>query len=245
MTFRRIAHWVGGILLAAGLAASGSGSAIAQTTPLPRAEPTVNLYSQLDHVGNYVDSSDWGSHFSNLASQAADDFVVPKNAFWKIATVTASGQYVGAAGSGVLSLLIQIYADSGLNKPVSTPLMSQTFASGSIGGLATGVYVVTLASPPTLGPGHYWLSAQARENCTVADGTNCKHWAWTERTVKVNSESVWRSPPGSYGPSCLNWGPRITLCHQPTGSTFPDLLFSLDGTSVPVNALILLPLIHR
>jgi hypothetical protein len=176
-----------------------------------------------------------------LKSQAADDFVVPNTAIWKITTVAASGAIVLSDGSGVLSMTVQFYADSaGLP---STRLYSQTIASGSIGGLASGVLSITLASPLTLGPGHYWFSAQAIEQCLTS---SCKHWVWTERTLQSQAESVWQNPvAGGYVPNCPTWKPRVTFCHQPNSSTSPDLLFKLQGTTMPVVAQVFLPVINR
>jgi len=240
MKARRAARGAGGLLLALSLLAAGS--ATAQTEPGTITAPSVVLYDQTNNVGsNFVDSSDWGSHYPSVISQAADDFVVPTSSIWKVSGATASGAIVESEGPGVLSLLVQFYTNSSGNAP-ATRLYSQTVASGSIGGIATGVFAVTLASPVTFGPGHYWFTVQARQACTTS---SCKHWVWTERTVKSNLESVWQNPPNGFGSGCITWKPRITVCHQPSGSVNPDLLFKLSGTSIPVAGHIFLPLTFR
>ena len=241
MTLRQVAHWVVGVLLAAGLLANGN--ALADTGPTSPETPAVVLYDQTDNIGsNFVDASDWGSHYPTVVSQAADDFVVPKNAIWKVTVVTASGAIILADGAGVVSVLVQIYGNSATNLPAGL-IYSQTVGSGSIGGLGTGVFVVTLNFPLTLGPGHYWLAVQARQNCTTP---SCKHWVWTERTVQAQLESVWQNPvPNGYVPACPTWQSRVTVCHQPNGSVSKDLLFKLDGTTTPVVAALSLPLIFR
>ena len=241
MKFKRFARWVGGVLLALGLLAGGSNSAIAQTAPVAPKEPVGTLYDQTDNAGsNSADSTDWGSQFRTLNSQAADDFIVPVNAIWHITSATASGAYIGSVDSGNLSLLVQFYANfAGL--PCAL-LLSQTIPNGSISGLDTGVFVVSLSPALTLGPGHYWFSAQASVACTVS---NCKHWVWTERSVQFQVASVWENPPGGSVPSCLTWEPRVDVCNVPDSSTGKDLLFKLDGTSTPVVASVMLPIISR
>ena len=241
MTLRQVAHGLVSVLLAAGLLVTGN--ALAQSGPTSASTPSVVLYDQTDNVGsNFVDSSDWGSHYPTVLSQAGDDFVVPHNEIWKVATVTASGAIILADGAGVVSLLVQIYGNSASNLPAGL-IYSQTVGSGSIGGLGTGVFVVTLNSVLTLGPGHYWLSVQARQNCTTP---SCKHWVWTERTVQSQQESVWQNPVSSgYVPACPTWHPRVSFCHQPNDSVSKDLLFKLDGTSAPVVAQLNLPVIFH
>jgi hypothetical protein len=131
--------------------------------------PLAVLYDQTNNAGsNVADSTEWGSHYNTLSSQAADDFVVPGNAIWRITTATAAGAYMGTEGSGVLSLLVQFYTDSGSGLPFS-PVLRQTILGATISGLDSGIFVVTLASPLIVGPGHYWYSVQARLACTVTD----------------------------------------------------------------------------
>ncbi len=243
MRINQVARWAGCLLL--GLSLFATVSATAQAEPPAPAGPAVVLYDQTLNIGsNFVDSSDWGSRYSSLISQAADDFIVPTSAIWKVTSVIASGAIVQSDGPGVLSLLVQFYSNSSSSAP-ATLLYSQTVPSGSISGLATGVFDVTLASQLTLGPGHYWLSVQARQDCPAGTSGNCKHWVWTESSVKSSLESDWQNPPNGFGSGCTTWKPRITVCHQPSDSTSPDLLFKLSGTSIPVASHLFLPVIYR
>jgi hypothetical protein len=241
MRLRQLAHWVGGVLLVAGLFANGS--ATAQTGLVVPDSPATVLYDQTNNVAanQFVDSSDWGVHYPTLDSQAADDFVVPTSDIWRITAVTASGAIVESEGAGVLSLLVQFNTNSSGGLPASL-LYSQTVSSGSISGILTGTLGVNLAPPLTLGPGHYWFSVQARQNCT---SSFCKHWVWTERTVKSNLESVWQNPPNGIGSGCTTFKPRISVCHQPSASVNPDLLFKLSGDLIPITGHVYLPLVSR
>ena len=243
MKMTQLARWVGGILLAAGLFAS-NGSAIAQSGQIAPAEPAVMLHDQTDHAGtNTIDSSYWQGHLNSISSQAADDFVIPNSEIWKITSVTAIGTIVGSSGSGVIDLLVRFYGNTGAGLPGAL-VYENPISSGSIGGLGTGHFVVSLPATLTLGPGHYWFSAQGRQSCSATDGS-CQHWSWTERTIRANAESAWQSPGGTYGPNCIAWEPRVTVCQQPGGSTGPDLLFRLDGIVIPVVARVMLPVISR
>jgi hypothetical protein len=245
MTFGQVARWVGGLLFAFGLRAGGGGSAWAEgglTTPQ---QPASTLYDQTNNAGsNSADSTDWGAHsiFRTSNSQAADDFVVPNNAIWRISSATASGGYIGAAGTGVLTLTVQFYNNAS-GQPTSL-LVNKVIPAGSVGGLATGVFVATIAPALTLGPGHYWFSAQAAVNCSVS---NCKHWVWTERSVQFGVASVWENPLMGVVPNCPTWQPRVDVCHNPSPSSSggKDLLFKLDGTSTPIAATVLLPVVRR
>ena len=240
MMLNQAARWAGSLLLAFSLFATPS--ATAQSEPPTSNTPAVTLYDQTNNAGaNFVDSSDWGTHFTTVTSQAADDFVVPTSDIWRVTSVTVSGAIVESEGPGVLSLLVQFYSNSSGNSP-ATLMYSQTVPSGSIGGLGTGIFVVTLLAPITFGPGHYWFSVQARQACT---SSSCKHWVWTERTVKSNLESVWQNPPNGFGSGCTTWKPRVTVCHQPNGSVNADLLFKLSGTLIPVASHLFLPVTYR
>ena len=246
MNLLRIAHWLGPVLLAAGLLVGGSGSAIAQNPPATLAAPTTTLYDQTDFPGsNTADSTNWGNQFRTLNSQAADDFVVPGNVIWHITSASASGAYIGSAPSGNLSLLVQFYINSS-GLPLSR-IFSQTVATGNISGLDTGIFVFPVSPALALGPGHYWFTVQDSVTCTA---TNCKHWGWTERTLQSplpQLASVWENPAGGSGspPACMTWQPRVDVCHVPDNSTGKDLLFKLAGTSAPVVANLMLPLVRR
>jgi len=257
MSARRAIGWAVGLLLT--ISFSTSGNVLAQTPLTPAAgadagqpgttvhEPSAPpLYDQTAHVGsNWSDSSDYGkSHgqlYGYLSNQAADDFVVPSSVFWKVVTATVDGQYVGVQGAGVDHLVVQIYANSGSNVP-GNQLYSNTFAAASIINFATGTYGVVFNPPVTLGPGHYWLSAQALEQCTAS---NCKHWVWLESTVLANSESAWLQPTPAVGYNCPTWKPRVSSCHEPGSSSGPDLLFKLEGSSIPVRSQVFLPVVRR
>jgi hypothetical protein len=203
--------------------------------------PTVVLTDTTDLPGaNAADASAFDG-FPTLSSQAADDFVVPGNAFWRIITATASGEYADAGGIGVDSLLVQFYGDSGGGLPGNL-ITSTTILGGSFGGLGTGVFVVPISPSLTLGPGHYWFSAQAHVPCPTFP---CKRWLWTERTAQFLTASVWQNPAGGHGTSCSTWMPRVAVCHIPASSSGSDLLFKLEGSSTPVFAKLFLPVVRR
>ena len=231
----------------AGGQAAAAGAGPVTGTPGNPSAPQGILYNQTDSPGsNVADSSDWGSAFRTLNSQAADDFIVPSNALWGITRVTAGGSYIGFEGNGVLSLLVQFYNNDPTSNLPSSQLLSQTVTvpSANISGLDSGALVVTLTNQLHLGPGHYWFSVQAREDCISA---SCKHWVWTERSIQSNIASVWQNPRGGISPSCPTWEPRVDVCHDPGpgSSGGKDLLFMLEGTTTPVVARLLLPIVRR
>ena len=246
MKSRRFSRWAAAVLLAGCLSATGG--ALAQTDPVASAPPTspaspqAVLWDQTNHNnGTYTSTSNYGPSLAAFASEAADDFQVPGTVFWHISTVTLIGQYVDGSTNSLESVLLQVYGDAGTGLP-GTLIASQTFASGSIGGLSTGILVVTFATPISVGPGHYWLGAQSKRVVTSGDQSQ---WVWNESSQKLLSESAWQQPGNAYGTGCTTWKPRITVCHRPSNSTNPDLVFKLEGTSVPVVAQLFLPLVRR
>jgi hypothetical protein len=118
-------------------------------------------------------------------------------------------------------------------------MYSTTVAGAQITGLATGLFVIPLSTPATLGPGRYWLSVQANKQ---VDGVNGYQWHWHERSVQSFSPSAWRNPGGGYNPACVSFQPRIATCNP---SPNPDLLFKLDGTAIDITNQMFLPIIRR
>jgi len=184
---------------------------------------------------DYATSQNFESAFDQFDTQAADDFVVPANVGWTINTVEVLGVYDSSGSQTVSSVNVWFYANAGANLP-STQVYNATIAPSSGG--STGNFVLNLPSPPTLGPGHYWLSIQANLNST-------RQWFWRENTALNNSASAWQNPGGgnsSHLGQCLSWGARQATCHI---GNYPDLLFKLDGNVIVFNNFLYLPLIVR
>ena len=125
MNSRRFSRWAAAVLLAGCLSATGG--ALAQTAAVAPRDPQVVLVQQ---PSTQPATNTDASSLPSINSQAADDFVVPNNVFWRIATVSAVGGDDGSSGSGVDRLLVQFYTNSGSNLP-STPIYANTFPSGS------------------------------------------------------------------------------------------------------------------
>lgn len=232
----RLARWGASALLAAALLVAGpAGAAVAPTAAAaPANAPAATLFDQTvpgDTNAGTTASSRFEPLFSNYDSQAADDFENASGAPWEITSVFIHGTYEGGTGSSTAtSLLIQIYADNaGLP---GTLLHNQTVPSGQITGLASGAFTVNLSPSLIVGPGRYWLAAQAYKPDFLSTG---RQWAWFEKDELVLSPSVWKQPGNAYSKNCFVFQPRVDECDQPTNTDNYDLLFAIYGTASATN----------
>ncbi|MDQ3930473.1 MAG: kelch repeat-containing protein, partial [Chloroflexota bacterium] len=169
--------------------------------------PSVILYDQYtDDVGYDNDSYNDSSRPANWI-QSADDFVVPSGQSWQVTEVDARAFY------GVPSSFnVYFYLNSGTLP--ATPVYTATALS--VGG-ASPDYQITLTTPPTLGPGTYWLSVQA----------NASYWYWEGRNVGSNNIPAQRNPSNQLG--CDTGWTSIQAC---IAYPFPGLMFRLVGNDV-------------
>jgi hypothetical protein len=225
-----------------------SSSAGASSSPLtrsPQAAPAVPaaplevLYDQTSTGSgqDWVSSTNFPPNLDLVDNQGADDVIVPTDKFWTISTVTVVGHYEGGAGAIANSVLVQFYANAPGNVPGSL-VREQTIA----GNQPSGTFVLSLPSPVTLGPGPHWVSVQANVNSSAP---NFEQWAWHESNDLFMNPSVWRQPGNAYATGCTTFQPRIPVCHWPSTSDNPDLLFKLEGSSFDVVAKVLLPIMLR
>jgi hypothetical protein len=235
-----LARYGSALLLAALLF---SGVAVASPSPstrtprlalLPPAAAQVMLWDQTTspHPSSYTISSNYDPTFDGLDSIAADDFENASGGVWDITQVAVIGAYSGSGSSVVDSVLVQIYTDSGGARP-SVLVHQQTIPAASIGGLATGEFVLPLTPPLKVVPGVYWLAAQANKEYS----SSLREWVWRESTALRLSPSVWRQPGNAQGYNCIDFLPRIAVCQQPRGSANPDLVFRVEGNTGGTNPL--------
>ncbi len=229
----RLARWGGSALLMAAMLATGpmgaQASSVGVAVAAP-ASPDAVLWAQTaagNTNGGTTASSKFEPLFSTYSSQAADDFENTGSTPWQITQVNLHGTYEGGTGNSVVtSLLIQVYSNN-IDQP-GLLLISQTVPSAQITGLATGDFTVSLSPPLIVGPGRYWLSAQAYKPDFLATG---RQWSWYEKEIKVLNGSVWKQPGDAYGKHCLIFLPRVATCDQPTNSENYDLLFQVIGNA--------------
>lgn len=238
------------VLVVIALLLSSAGKAVAQgeeppSSPMEAADSVgalAVLYDQqTTNPGALTDiatSQNFEAALDQYDTQAADDFVVPANEAWTVNVVEVLGVYDGSGSQVVSTVNVSLHADSGSGLP-GTPVYGATLTPSS--GATTGDFVITLSSPPTLGPGTYWLSIQA--NLDFDDGAgNTRQWFWRERTVASNNASAWQNP-GNGDPThlgqCTTWKARKAVCNI---GNYADLLFRLSGNTATLNYHIYLPL---
>ncbi len=176
------------------------------------------LYNQAANCGGSSAPSQVFTDIGNSAVEAADDFVVPGGEVWAIETVF-DGIFGPGAGP-VDSVNITFYADGASpGSPVcSYPSLAATPSA------ADSDFTLTLPSPCLLGPGTYWISAQA----VMAFNPNGQ-WFWLESQTALGASYEWRDPAGLFGVGCADWTDHVTCT---IGGVANDLCFGLLGEDV-------------
>lgn len=175
---------------------------------LPSTASAVVLYDQMANPGaettysmDYVPPND---------VQAADDFTIPAGQQWTITQVDVLGD------GGSFDNHIRIYSNAG-GLPGAVLFDGDKIVPANKG----ADFESPLPSPPTLGPGTYWLSIAAPA-----------FWSWTNSTSTSGSAAVWQNPSGSFAlgpnPGCgTSWTIRSTCF--PESASEPDQAFRLIG----------------
>jgi len=165
---------------------------------------------------NGYTSQDFEASLDTYDSQIADDFVVPAPG-WTIDQVVVSGQY--NTGGPALGFNVYFYTNSG-GMPGAQVYYgaSQSFIFNG-----TDLFTITLASPPVLTPGTYWVSVQCRMDYNVGG-----QWYWNQINGTVDSVAQWQNPGGGFGTSCSSWS-NIQTCISAIGT---DQYFALYGLPV-------------
>jgi len=91
-----------------------------------------------------------------------------------------------------------------------------------------GSYVLTLAPACVLPAGTYWLVMQSNQDVNTAG----QHF-WSNRNAASNNPAMWQNPGDGFGTGCTSWTDFITC--GVGGGVAADLLFSLEGTVLPVE----------
>ncbi|NWF50925.1 MAG: T9SS type A sorting domain-containing protein [Ignavibacteriaceae bacterium] len=182
------------------------------------------LYEQMANAGtNSLTSQNFEASFDAYDNQGADDFTVPAGLVWTIQSVEVLGVYYNGAGPAN-SVNVWFY-NNNAGFPGTTA--AEVLNIVPSGGLATGSFIITFASPIPLSEGSYWLSVQCNMDYSVGG-----QWGWTEQTQN-GLESTWRNPGGGFGTPCTAWGYRVTNCVIGASPYF-DFSFRLNGTSAPI-----------
>jgi len=184
---------------------------------------TQPLWSQVNEdSGVALSSQNFGeSSFDVYDNQGADDFVVPEGENWVIRQIEARGTHWG--GSGPLdSMNVVFYRgnDDHPNKPGQI-LGERPQSLAQAIGFSTN-YLVSLAKPVKLPPGHYWVSLQG--NLFFAQGGQ---WGWETTRALTGSHAVWQNPADGFQTGCARYR-RLLRCFEGFGQG-PDFMYVLYG----------------
>ncbi len=159
-------------------------------------------------------SQDFEPSRDSSDSVSADDFIVPEGTEWLVQRIRTVGYYSTSCGSSAAgpasAFNVVIYQDGG-----SSP--GAVLASESVAPTSDGSGFFHDITPIRLGPGHYWVSVQAQQNC----GTNGQ-WFWYGHTPDNGSPGVWRNPSNGFGTGCTSWTPAGSC-----GATYNDRCFGI------------------
>lgn len=159
----------------------------------------------------YLDRSGSGN------APAADDFVVPAGTIWEVAQVTVitMGKPCDLrffTWAGGVQTEIATYLDVGTTA-VTEPITEHVFR-----------HQMTLPTPLTLGPGHYWLGA--RGNCDPGAGFTWSHSATLHLERGLQLYADW-SVNTSY--SYIGFAFALYGWSSTAGTTAPTFTFDLTG----------------
>jgi hypothetical protein len=180
------------------------------------------LYDQNDDSQGYADvSQNFESSLDAYDAQAADDFVVPKGATWKVTEVDVSGLYFNGSGPAN-SLHVQFYKNK-KGKPSGSPVADLDGLSYTDVGF--GSFVIDLGKKGVkLKKGKYFVSVQANLNFSGGG-----EWGWSTRVDQAGkAPAQWQNPGDGFGTGCTTWAEEQT-CLGGIGGI--DHMFTLRGKS--------------
>jgi len=214
------------LLLVAALVLA-SGSALAQR-PVPMLTGTPShryihanalqvLYSQSGDRGTGINSQNYDHEFDAYDDEAADDFIVPEGARWRIKEVDMAGYYnEGPADTFTITFYKNRHGKPG--NMIATFTIVPPYYNGD------GSMPLALDGYVTLKPGHYWVSIVADQNFGIGNG----QWSWASRDVTTYRPAVWRVPGDGFGIGCTEWTVDTECIPDGQG----DHVFTLKGKSL-------------
>jgi len=208
-------------LVAGNALAGGSGVVATGTAARPSGEKI--LYNQNKNHGYTIISQNFtsGSFGTSYNAVAADDFVVPAGAIWKVTRVDVAGQYFQGAGPAKSEVITFYKNDKGRPGIVIGHAQTLTCAD-TAGSFACTIQAVTLKGGAN--GNRYWLSVVA--NC---DYNKCGEWGWVQNTATHKDPGQWENPAGGLGLGCTSWS-DTSSCGMQTGGA-DDFAFDLRGKS--------------
>ena len=160
--------------------------------------------------------------------EAADDFVVPEGENWSIDRIDVAGLYVSDGNAD--SVNVTIYQDEEASPGAVVCSYPETLP---VGGTISPIFEFTLFPPCQLGPGNYWLSAQAVMDLGVP-GPDQHTWNWIPNGFNANGEGYyWRDPVNATGGGCVDWTPHRECPVLTWDESGQDLCFHLGGPPEP------------
>jgi hypothetical protein len=206
------------------LLTAGAGAA----TPLPaptskghfvpraiRPSSTVTLYDQTGNdSGIGIVSQNFETSFDAYDCEAADDFVVPDGAKWRVTEVDITG--ITFNGSGVAASENLLIYKNRKGKPGEIVAEHDDVVGTEI----NGSFFIDLGRGVKLKPGRYWLSFQANESFN-----NQGEWGWEASEAVEGIPSLWRNPGDGFATGCTDWTTETECIPDGQG----DQMFALKG----------------
>ena len=218
MTARQFLLLTTAIGLSAGAFADVPRVAVQHATPhrVVHAGKAQTLYDQMGNdSGTGINSQNYEADYDAYDDEAADDFIVPEGAHWKITLVDMAGYYNEGPAD---SMGVYFYKDKH-GKP-GKRIAQFTVIPPPYNG--NGSFPLDLGRGVKLKPGHYWLSIQANQRFDFAG-----QWSWATSESTTDNPAMWRNPNGGFELGCTEWTVETTCVDYLKG----DHLFALKGKS--------------
>lgn len=195
-------------------------NALTQVPAAPRNDAPTVLYDQTGiWSGIGIVTQNFETAFDAYDCEAADDFVVPRGARWRVKGLYVMGTHFDGIGPADSENVVFYKNDHG--RPGSVIVAFNGIVSPDNDGLLT----IDLGKGVGLKHGHYWVSVQANENFEDSG-----QFGWLAFDSEVfNNPGQWRNPNDGFATGCSEWGSAKDCTQQ---EMLGDFKFALSGKAL-------------
>jgi hypothetical protein len=188
-----------------------------------RSSRSMVLYDQLGTPSG-GSASQIFTDYSNCVLQTADDFVISGPNGWTITDIDAVGTWGNGSPQPYLFTVVFYEDASGLPGTLIESVSNCTYVDNG------GLEEITLTTPVSLAPGHYWISVMVEMPFNTAGQW---FWAALAGSPSINNLSAFQDPCDLIG-GATTWSPTSTQV-DPGYTQASFALYGSEEASVPVS----------